>query len=218
MSISEPLFPRWVDRLRPLAGVALVLVPTYLVAMVYYAGSPTTTDVGYSPKQPLPFSHAQHAGDLGIDCRYCHTTVGSAAFAAVPPTQTCMNCHERIGVDSDKLVLVRESVASGKPIRWVKVHDLPDYVYFDHSAHVARGVGCASCHGRVDTMEQVTQVERLSMGWCLECHRNPEPHLRPLDAVTVMDYQPTEPQEILGARLRAQRNINPPVDCSACHR
>ncbi len=218
MSISEPLFPRWVDRLRLLAGVALVLVPTYLVAMVYYAGSPTTTDVGYSPKQPLPFSHAQHAGDLGIDCRYCHTTVSSAAFAAVPPTQTCMNCHERIAADSDKQVLVRESAASGKPIRWIKVHDLPDYAYFDHSAHVARGVGCASCHGRIDTMEQVTQVERLSMGWCLECHRNPEPHLRPLDAVTVMDYQPTEPREILGARLRAQRNINPPVDCSACHR
>ncbi len=218
MSISEPLFPRWIDRLRPLAGAALVLVPTYLLAMAYYAGSPTTTDVGYSPKQPLPFSHMQHAGDLGIDCRYCHTTVGSAAFAAVPPTQTCMNCHERIAVDSDKLVLVRESAASGKPIRWVKVHDLPDYAYFDHSAHVARGVGCASCHGRIDTMEQVTQVERLSMGWCLECHRNPEPHLRPLDAVTVMDYQPAEPQEILGPRLRAQRNINPPVDCSGCHR
>mgnify|MGYP000091367047 FL=1 len=121
-------------------------------------------------------------------------------------------------MDSDKLVLVRESAASGKPIRWVKVHDLPDYAYFDHSAHVARGVGCASCHGRIDTMEQVTQVERLSMGWCLECHRNPEPHLRPLDAVTVMDYQPTEPQEVLGPRLRAQRNVNPPVDCSACHR
>ncbi len=218
MSISEHLFPRWVDRLRPLAGAALVLVPTYLVAMVYYAGSPTTTDVGYSPKQPLPFSHAQHAGDLGIDCRYCHTTVGSAAFAAVPPTQTCMNCHERIAADSDKVLLVRESAASGKPIRWVKVHDLPDYAYFDHSAHVARGVGCASCHGRVDTMEQVAQVERLSMGWCLECHRHPEPHLRPLDAVTVMDYQSSEAPEVLGARLRAQRNINPPVDCSACHR
>lgn len=218
MSISEHLFPRWVDRLRPLAGAALVLVPTYLVAMVYYAGSPTTTDVGYSPKQPLPFSHAQHAGDLGIDCRYCHTTVGSAAFAAVPPTQTCMNCHERIAADGDKVLLVRESAASGKPIRWVKVHDLPDYAYFDHSAHVARGVGCASCHGRVDTMEQVAQVERLSMGWCLECHRHPEPHLRPLDAVTVMDYQSSEPPEVLGARLRAQRNINPPVDCSACHR
>ncbi len=211
-------FPPWTNRVRPLAGIALVVVPVYVIGVVYYGGSPQTTDVGYCPTQPVPYSHALHAGELGIDCRYCHTTVDDAAFAALPPTSVCMNCHERIARDSAKLAAVRESAASGKPVRWVQVHDLPNYAYFDHSAHVTRGVGCASCHGRVDTMEQVSQVERLSMGWCLECHRNPEPHLRPQQFVTRMDWIPDESPEILGAKLRKQYNINPSTDCSTCHR
>lgn len=218
MAMAEPFFPRWIDRLRPLAGVALAIVPAYLIFIAYYAGSPTTLDVGYSPDQPVPYSHAQHVGDLGIDCRYCHNTVESAAFAAVPPTQVCMNCHTRIAVNSAKLLLVRESAASDLPIRWVKVHDLPDYVYFDHSAHVTRGVGCESCHGRVDTMERVSQVERLSMGWCLECHRHPEPHLRPPELATQMGFKPQEDPEVYGARLRIENDINPPTSCSTCHR
>jgi len=211
------VFPPWIDRARPLAGALLVLVPAYLLALLYYGGSPRTTDVGYAPVQPVPYSHALHAGELGIDCRYCHVNVETAAHALVPPTQTCMNCHARVAPQSTKLLLVQESAATGKAIPWVRVHDLPDYVYFNHSAHVARGVGCVSCHGRVDRMERVTQVERLSMGWCLECHRNPEPHLRPQDAITKMDWTPGNDPSV-GARIAKQNNIQPSTDCSTCHR
>jgi len=216
--MDQFLLPQWIDRARPLAGVLLLIVPLYLIGVLYYGGSPQTTDVGYQPQQPVAYSHAQHVGQLGIDCRYCHTTVETAGFAAVPPTSFCMNCHRQIGTETANLLLVRESASSGKGIPWIRVHDLPDYAYFDHSAHVSRGVGCVSCHGRVDRMEKVYQVERLSMGWCLECHRNPEPHLRPKEFVTVMDWTPSENQAILGARLRQQNNINPPTDCSTCHR
>jgi hypothetical protein len=201
-----------------MAGALLVVLPVYLVWMVYYAGSPRTLAVGYQPEQPVPYSHALHAGELGIDCRYCHTTVEQAAWAAVPPTATCMNCHTLVAPESEKLLLVRQSAAGGEPIHWQRVHDLPDFVYFNHSAHVARGVGCVSCHGRVDKMERVYQAERLSMGWCLECHRNPEPHLRPREFVTDMTWVPGEDQAVLGARLRKQYDINPPTDCSTCHR
>ncbi len=166
----------------------------------------------------MPYSHALHAGELGIDCRYCHNTVERAAYAAVPPTATCMNCHATIATDSDKLVLIRQSAASGAPIHWQKVHDLPDYVYFNHSAHVARGVGCVSCHGRVDKMERVYQAEKLSMGWCLDCHRDPEQHLRPQQYITDMTWVPAEDQAVLGARLRKENDINPSTDCSTCHR
>ncbi|NUQ61609.1 MAG: cytochrome c3 family protein [Pirellulales bacterium] len=212
------VFPQWIDRARPLFGVVLAIVPVYLIVMAYYGGSPQTTDVGYMPDQPVPFSHALHAGELGIDCRYCHTTVEKASFAAVPPTSVCMNCHERIAADTALLLPVRESWASGEPIPWVKVHDLPDFAYFDHSAHVSRGVGCLECHGRIDKMDQVRQVASLSMSWCLECHRNPEKHLRPVEFVTDLDWKPSEDQAILGKRLRQENNINPSTDCSTCHR
>lgn len=218
MTVDGPPFPPWLDRARPLVGLLLVLVPAYALGILYYAGSPRTTDMGYSPRQPVEYSHALHAGELGIDCRYCHTTVETAAFAAVPSTQICMNCHARIAPDSEKMLAVRRSYSSGDPIRWVKVHDLPDFVYFDHRAHVSRGVGCVSCHGRIDTMEQVAQVERLSMSWCLECHRQPEPHLRPQQFVTAMDWISNEPPAVLGRRLRQQNNILPSTDCSTCHR
>lgn len=211
-------FPPWLDRTRPLAGALLAIVPIYLVGLIYFAGSPVTTDVLYSPVQPVAYSHAQHAGELGIDCRYCHNTVENAAFAAIPPTATCMNCHKFIGAKSDKLLKVRESDASGDPIRWIKVHDLPDYVYFDHSAHVTRGVSCVECHGRVDRMVQVTQVERLSMGWCLECHRDPAPRLRPREYITKLDWKPEQDPRVLGEEIRKEKNINPSTDCSTCHR
>jgi hypothetical protein len=190
----------------------------YLLSMVYLGASPRTTDVGYSPIQPVPFSHALHAGELGMDCRYCHTTVETAAEAAIPPTATCMNCHERIAPESEKLLPVRESHATGRPIDWVRVHDLPDFVYFDHSAHVSRGVSCVSCHGRVDQMEQVYQAKTLSMAWCLDCHRHPEEHIRPKEFVTDLDWTPTESARDLGARLKEQYNLNPSTDCSTCHR
>lgn len=212
------VFPRWTKHLGPILGVLLVVGPLYVVFLVAYAASPVTTHVGYQPQQPVKYSHALHAGQLGIDCRYCHTTVEDAAFAAIPPTQTCMNCHHAILANSAKILPVKESYATGMPIEWIKVHDLPDYVYFNHSAHVQHGVGCVSCHGRVDKMEVVYQVKPLSMGWCLDCHRNPETHLHPLDSVTVMDWAPIEDQSILGQRLRLAYDVNPGVDCSTCHR
>lgn len=214
--MDGPPFPQWLDRVRPAGGLLLVLAPLYVVAVAYYGGSPRTTDVGYAPEQPVAYSHALHAGQLGLDCRYCHVNVEDSAHAMVPPTQTCMNCHARILPDGTKLAAVRESAQKGTSIRWVRVHDLPDYVYFDHRAHVSRGVGCVSCHGRVDRMERVEQVERLSMGWCLECHRNPAPHLRPLELITAMDWQADEPG--LGERLQRQNNVLPSTDCSTCHR
>lgn len=209
-------FPRWANKTRQLAGVVLGVAPVYLTALVWYGFSPKTTDTGYMPKQPVAYSHALHAGELGIDCRYCHNTVDQTAHAATPPTETCMNCHARIRATSPKLELVRESFKSGKPIEWVKVHDLPDYVFFNHSAHVARGVGCVSCHGRVDQMEEVHQVHPLSMGWCLDCHRAPEASLRPPSEATNMTWQ--QPNPAFGAELRKANNINPPEDCSTCHR
>jgi len=209
---------QWLDRARPLVGALLLVAPLYLLGSLYYFGSPQTTDVGYQPKQPLPFSHKLHAGELGIDCRYCHNTVESAAFASVPPTATCLNCHKNIAAESEKMLLVNQSAETGRPIPWVRVHDLPDYAYFDHSAHVLRGVSCVSCHGRVDTMEEVRQVERLSMGWCLECHREPEPHLRPQQFITDLDWIPEEDRWAVGARIRSQNKINPSTDCSTCHR
>ena len=209
-------FPRWANKTRQLAGVALGVAPVNQTALFWYGFSPKTTDVGYQPKQPVAYSHALHAGELGIDCRYCHNTVDRAAHAAPPPTETCMNCHARVRGKSDKLELIRQSFETGKPVEWVKVHDMPDYVYFDHSAHVTRGIGCVSCHGRVDRMAEVSQVEPLSMGWCLECHRNPAPHLRPPAEATNMSWQ--APSPTFGAEFKKANNINPPEDCSACHR
>jgi len=212
------LFPKWTNLVRPSLAILLVAAPLYALSLVYYAGSPKTTDTGYQPRQPVPYSHALHAGELGIDCRYCHNTVEQAAQASIPPTQTCMNCHKQIRPESDKLLPIRESYATGMPVEWVRIHDLPDYVFFNHSAHVTRGIGCDSCHGRVDKMEEVYQVHTLSMAWCLDCHRNPEKHLRPLETVTQLDWQPTDDRITLGQELRRKNNINPSTDCSTCHR
>lgn len=213
------IFPRWLDSLRPVVGAVLGLLPIYLIGVLYYGGNPTTTDVGYMPEQPVPYSHALHAGELGMDCRYCHNTVEQAAHAAIPPTSTCMNCHAAIYPESPKLLPVRESYAGGMPVGWVRVHDLPDYAYFNHSAHVNKGVGCVECHGRVDKMEVVWQAETLSMGWCLDCHRNPEPRLRPIDEITNMSWErnPDDPEQS-GAYLAELYGIQPREDCSTCHR
>jgi len=218
LATTEPPFPQWVNRLRPFAGALLLISPVYLVFLVYAAGSPETTDVGYSPRQPLPYSHQTHAGKMGLDCRYCHTTVEGAAFAAVPPTSVCMNCHKTIASEKDTTEALRTSMKTGKSVPWVRVHDLPDYVYFDHRAHVGRGVGCVSCHGRIDGMEQVRQVKTLSMGWCLDCHRDPAPNLRPVASVTDMNWMPNEDLRVLGQRLMKEKGIAPSTDCSTCHR
>jgi menaquinone reductase, multiheme cytochrome c subunit len=217
------LFPRWAN-LMVRAAVPLALGGgMYTAVLAVYALNPVTTDVGYAPVQPVEYSHALHAGDLGIDCRYCHTTVENAGFAAIPPTQTCMNCHSHIFTDSEKLEVVFQSQETGLPIEWVKVHDLPDYAYFDHSAHINKGVSCVECHGRVDKMEVVEQVETLSMAWCLDCHRNPGPRLRPPEHVTNLDWHPPvgEEREAQIAELLERYEIKSPrqlTDCSTCHR
>ncbi|UCD74324.1 MAG: cytochrome c3 family protein [Phycisphaerales bacterium] len=213
------VFPKWTNLLLPGSIIVLAVAPFYVLLMVTYGFSPRATDVGYQPPQPIPFSHAVHAGRLGLDCRYCHNTVEHAAKAAIPPTETCMNCHTQIKKDSELLKPLFESHETGNPIPWVRVHDLPDYAYFNHSAHVSRGIGCASCHGRIDRMEVVYQQQPLSMGWCLECHRNPEPHLRPLDEITNLAYDPLvelTPQQ--RRQFRIDNSINPSQDCSTCHR
>jgi hypothetical protein len=216
--MTGSLFPEWLDRMKPLVGCGLVAGIVYVIAMLYYGGSPETWRVGYSPKQPVPFSHKLHAGDLGLDCRYCHTTVEKAAFAAVPPTATCLNCHKHIAPESPKLLAVRDTFAVNAPVPWIRVHDLPDFVYFNHSAHVTRGVSCVSCHGRVDQMEQVYVAKPLSMSWCLDCHRNPDPYLRPPEFVTKLDWVPEEDAVQVGKGVREQLNIHPSTSCSTCHR
>lgn len=212
------VFPLWVDKLRPLIAGGLLVAPVYLVAVVGFGASPKTTDVGYAPIQPVPFSHALHAGKLGMDCRYCHTTVDKAAFAAIPATATCMNCHSLVKTTSEALAPVRQSYESGDPVPWVKVHDLPDYVYFNHSAHVTRGVSCVECHGRIDTMEVVTQQKPLSMSWCLDCHRDPEARLRPQEAITDLDWKPQDDPAVIGKQIAEANHIHPSTDCSTCHR
>jgi quinol:cytochrome c oxidoreductase pentaheme cytochrome subunit len=189
-----------------------------LGGVVAYVAHPNQIDTGYTPIQPLPFSHKQHAGNLGMDCTYCHSTVKKAAFAAVPATEVCMNCHHQVYPNSPKLQAVRESYATGEPVPWVKVHRLPDYVYFNHQAHVASGVSCVSCHGRVDQMVEVKQVSNLSMAWCLSCHKNPAPNVRPVEYLTKLDWQPEGDPAVLGAQLIQAKGINPPLNCSGCHR
>jgi hypothetical protein len=209
-------FSRGWNVVRPALATAVLLVPAYAVAVYLYVLSPQAIDVGYAPIQPMPFSHAMHAGELGMDCRYCHNTVENTARASIPTTQTCMACHQTIRADSEKLAPLRESHETGKPIQWVRVHDLPDFVYFDHSAHVSRGVGCVSSHGRIDKMEVVRQSETLRMSWCLGCHRTPEPQLRPQEMITSMDWQAISAGAD-GLQLSI-RSVNPSQDCSTCHR
>jgi hypothetical protein len=216
--MSGNIFPRWTNTVRDLSGLAVVGGAVYATVLVWFGFSPKTTDVGYQPTQPVPYSHALHVGQLGLDCRYCHTTVEVTGHAAIPPTQTCMNCHTTIQTTSPKLAPLRDAHAKGEAVVWRKVHDLPDYAYFNHSAHVNAGVGCVECHGRVDKMEVVEQVQPLSMGWCLQCHRDPAPRLRPADQVTNMNWTPGEDPAALGKRLMEQNNIHPRTDCSTCHR
>jgi hypothetical protein len=213
----RPPFPPWFDRLVKLLGVVIAGGPVYILLLAAYAGSAENTEAGYQPEQPVDYSHAVHAGKLGMDCRYCHTSVEDAAHAAIPPTQTCLNCHTGILPDSEKLVLVKESHATGTSIPWKRVHDLPGFVYFDHSIHVNRGVGCVTCHDRVDKMDVVWQAKPLSMGWCLECHREPERFLRPMDRIYDMTWEPEDQLE-LGRRLKKEYGIKTSTNCSTCHR
>lgn len=172
-------------------------------------------------EQPVPFSHAHHVGGIGIDCRYCHTTVEDSSFANIPPVKTCMNCHSQIWRTSPTLEPVRAAFRDNGTIKWTRVHDLPDFVYFNHSIHVAKGVGCESCHGRIDKMPLTYQYANLRMEWCIDCHRHPEQVVRPREFVTTMGYQPAGDQEEIGRRLVAEYKIQDArhlTSCSTCHR
>ena len=196
---------------------AVFLVAVLLAVFAILDRSSYSTGQGIILAQPVPFSHSHHVAQLGLDCRYCHTTVEKAAFAGIPPTATCMNCHKQIWADSEMLAPVRDSFATGEPIEWVRVNDLPDYVYFDHSVHVGAGVGCVSCHGRVDEMPLMYQAESLQMIWCLDCHREPERFVRPTDEVFNMTWK-AEDQAALGAELVSAAGLEPRTACTACHR
>jgi hypothetical protein len=182
------------------------------------ADSNYATRQGDAREQPIPFSHSHHVGSMGIDCRYCHTSVENSDYAVVPPTKTCMNCHSQIWINSPTLEPVRESYRTNASIRWTKVNDLPDFVYFNHSIHIKKGVGCETCHGRVDTMPLMYQDASLQMRWCLDCHRNPEKFVRPRQFITKMGYVPSEPQEVIGARLVRDYLIQKLETCWTCHR
>ena len=169
-------------------------------------------------EQPVQFSHAHHAGGMGIDCRYCHTTVETAATANIPSTKTCMNCHSQIWNTSPALEPVRESFRTDRPIAWTRVHDLPDFAYFNHSIHVKKGIGCETCHGRVDKMPLTWQKSSLQMEWCLDCHRHPERHVRRREDVFKMGYEPPADQEALGRQLVKEYRIESRMNCSTCHR
>jgi NAD-dependent SIR2 family protein deacetylase len=211
------IFPKSSNDIVKVLGPLFLLFVTGLVVVVWYWFSPRHTDVGYKPKQPVHFSHKLHSGNLGIDCKYCHNSFDKSTFASVPPTQTCMNCHTTILNDSLKLSMVKSSIVHDLPIEWIKVHKSPDYVYFDHSAHITAGVSCKSCHGRVDQMDVLKQDQPLSMSWCLECHRNPTPHLVPLDKVTDLKWSPSSEWMMIAQAKSAA--LHPPVtDCSGCHR
>lgn len=222
-------FPRWTNRFAIIVLASVLAGAAYFGAVIYAATSPYTLSLGHAPTQPVPFSHRKHVGQLKLDCRYCHNTVDKAAHAAIPPTATCGNCHSGADANgnvpfssvlSDRPLLapVRDSLATNEPIEWMRVNDLPDYVYFDHSAHVNRGVGCVSCHDRIDQMDVVVQAKTLSMTFCLECHRNPTPHLRPLDKITDLAWVPETSAEEVGKQIQAELGIHPKTNCSTCHR
>ena len=235
------VFPKWTNKIVKVILIGAVLLPIYVVLLLYYGANARTLNVGYEPVQPVPYSHALHAGTLGINCEYCHTDVARAAFAALPPTQTCMNCHTAIAPKSRKLQLVRDSYGTGNPklagmpIPWKKVNALPDYVYFNHAAHVNAGISCLVCHGHVNEMTRVYQARPLNMAWCLACHRNPAPYLRPRNEVTNLSWTPKNKTRLardlglsvaklpknLGKYLMARYHIPGKkilTDCETCHR
>ena len=238
--MQEFHFPTWVNKFTLLVIIGGLAVAGYLATCLFAGIHPRIINVGHQPKQPVPFSHKLHAGALKLDCRYCHNTVEKAGHAAIPPTSTCGNCHggNRVKVDemgqpvtlgvvkpeSSLLKPVRDSLEENTPVEWERVHDLPDFVYFNHAVHVNRGVSCVSCHGRIDKMEIVTQVEPMSMKWCLDCHRNPEKNIRDPELVTKLDFEPTDENgnpidlEVYGSEWAEKLQINTNISCSTCHR
>ena len=201
--------------------IALIAAPfAVLVVLGALVRSSYSTQVDRFVGQPVPFSHKHHAGELGIDCRYCHTGVETSAFAGMPPTHTCMTCHSQIWTNAAMLQPVRHSLATGERLAWHRVNSLPDYVYFDHSIHIAKGIGCTTCHGDVGKMPLMQKARSLQMQWCLDCHRAPAKHLRPKDKIFSTDWTPSADQAEQGGRLARQYHIDATnlTDCSICHR
>jgi hypothetical protein len=213
------IFHRSANTLFRVALLSIVLLGGLAVWLAYaIQSSDYVTGAYVAVEQPIQFSHERHVAGNGIDCRYCHTSVETSAFAGIPPTKTCMNCHSQIYANSPFLEPVRASFRENRSLEWTRVHDLPDFVYFNHSIHVNKGVGCSTCHGRVDRMPLMWQVQSLQMQWCLDCHRNPERYVRPRQFVFQMDYQPPSDQAEFGRKLVAEYRIQRLTDCWTCHR
>jgi hypothetical protein len=213
------------NRLPLMIVVGVLLIGGGVVAGVWYYFTPKYTRVGYQPIQPVAFSHKVHVDQLGLDCRYCHHDVERSWFSNIPSASTCMNCHNQVLKDDPRLALVRESVATGRPIAWVQVHKVPDYVYFNHSVHVNRGISCVECHGRIDQMDEVYHAKPLSMSFCLDCHRDPASFIRPLDKITDLGWrwsedpaENTRQQQAQGRWLVEHWRVESLQNCSACHR
>ena len=214
------VFPKWSNSLPLQIIIFLFVLGGVATAAVTYYATPKYLRVGYQPVQPVPFSHALHAGQLGIDCRYCHNGVEKSAHSNVPTAQTCMNCHSIIKTDSPLLAPVRASFQSGDPVPWVWIHKTPDYVYFNHSVHVNRGISCVECHGPINQMDTVYHAKPLSMTFCLDCHRAPQKSIRPPDQITNLDWQrPTDPEALRKIEgFVHDWRVTPPQSCSGCHR
>ena len=212
------IFPKWTNRLPVMAITGALLSGAAVTAGVWYYLTPKYSRVGYQPIQPVPFSHAVHAGQMGIDCRYCHTGVEKSWFSNIPAASTCMNCHTQVLKDDPRLAPVRESAATGKPVEWIQIHKLPEFVYFNHSVHVNRGISCVECHGRIDQMDEVYHAKPFTMSFCLECHRHPELKLRPENKITDLAWQPPVDQQTKGEQLKIAWKVESLQTCSACHR
>ena len=213
------LFPHWYNRLPLKIAVGLLLSGTLVAAGVWYYFTPKYSRVGYQPIQPVPYSHATHAGQLGLDCRYCHTGVESSWYANIPSPSVCMNCHSQVLPNDPRLAPIRDSVKTGAPVPWVQIHRTSDFVYFNHAVHVNRGVSCVSCHGQINEMVEVRHEQSLTMAFCLDCHRNPAPNIRPLDQVYSMTWTNDPARQLeAGARCVRDWKIRSSQNCSACHR
>ena len=215
------LFEPWADSIARSVLVAIAAFPFFAIGVAYcVTGSSYITNQNITVHQPVPFSHQHHIAGLGIDCRYCHSYVETSPVASVPATETCMTCHSQLYTQAAMLAPVRTSLGENRPIRWRRVHVLPDYVYFDHSIHIAKGVGCTTCHGAVDRMPLMRQAATLTMGWCLDCHRDPAPHLRPMSEIFNPDWRAPGNALEQGRTLLAQYHIKTEhlTDCSICHR
>src|SRR5262245_10797471 len=213
------VFPKWTNRLPLQILVGFLLTATAVTAAVWYYFTPKYTNIGYQPIQTVPFKHSIHVDQLGLDCRYCHSAVEKSWYSNVPAAATCMNCHNQVLKDDPRLALVRESAVTGKPIPWVQIHKLPDFVYFNHSVHVNRGVSCFHCHDRIDLMDEVRQAQPLSMSFCLDCHRDPAKKLIPPDKITDLAWTvDPKTQMDLGQKLVHDWKVQSLQSCSACHR